>query len=353
MTEDDAIQMDVSAEEEIELSVDAESEQQKEPSEREKALKAIQDENLKREGRLEAEEPMPEEELPESSGEEVSEELQAAPDPLDELGYYRKPDGKLYTKMKIRGEEREVRADQVKAYLQKDISAEEGLQQVAEERRRLQEERERFAQEREARLKQSLSQPSMMDADEAKAKADALIKKIYEGDESAAEDLAALMNSKSATLNPDDIAAIVESKVLSAQEKREAEKRQIEWNNSVSEGIRALEESRPEIFGDQELFSIVDSKTAQMVELQQQGDPDYINLTPAQIIEKAATDVQAWLDGRTTPKKEPATSQRQARKDGLKPIPNSNGRQFQKAPKPELDTSTEAILSRMKKSRAV
>lgn len=308
-----------------------------------------------------------EEGAPEAKAEGESEEgnesdqPSAAQDPLQELGYYRKDDGKLYTKMKINGEEREVPADQIKAYLQKDIAGDHKLQQAAERERRLQH-MEELVRNRESQIQQSLSQrPSQVDAEEAKKQAKAVLERIWDGDEDAAAEALAgyLQRGAQPGYDPEQLLAAAEQRTLSRIEQREREKTQEQWERAVDEGNRALMQDHPDIYEDQRLFDMVNGETARMVEAQQAGDPQYTNMTPDQMIATAASSVQEWMDsqgagtGKGGGKKTADNQSRQQRKDNLKPIPNRLAKKPTPKQDKEVDTSPAAVVERMRKNRAV
>lgn len=289
----------------------------------------------------------------EDDAEQVSDQGAAAPDPLKDLGYYQKDDGKLYTKMKINGVEHEVAADQIKAYIQKDLAGDHKLQQAAERERRLQEQ-EQLLRQREAQIQQSLSQrPSAMDADEAKKQAKAVLEQLWGGDtEAATEALVGMMQRGNATVDPNQILLAAEQRALTAIEQREIQKQQQSWHQSVDEGNRFLMEQHPEIYQDQRLFDLVNGETARMVEAQQAGDPELATLTPKDIIARAAQEVQGWMTGRTQPPQK-QDGNREQRKAGLKPIPRGMNATRQPKPEQTVDTSPSAVISRMRASRAV
>lgn len=282
------------------------------------------------------------------------EQEQAEQDPYEELGYYRNASGELVTKMKINGEEREVKADQVKAYLQKDIAGDYKLQQASERERQLQE-REQRIQQQESQAQQSLSkQPSKMDAEESRQQAKAVLARIWDGDDEAAADaLADYIQRNSATVDHDQLLQEAESRAMSAIEQREAQQQQQAWQASTQEGIESLRKSHADIFEDPRLFNLVDSETARMVEAQKLGDPEYSNLTPKDIIARAANEVQGWMDGRKEPPKATADNSREARKASLKPMPRAMSKQPAQKKSQEVDTSPAAVVERMRQARAV
>lgn len=281
-----------------------------------------------------------------------SEPQAVAPDPLEELGYYRNQAGELVTKMKINGEEREVKADQVKAYLQKDIAGDYKLQQAAERERRLQE-AETLLKRREQEMRTSLSrQLPKMGAEEAKKHAKAVLERIWDGDEEKAIDaLIEFQQRTQATVDPEQIRMEAERSALSAIEQRETQRKQAEWQSSVDEGNRFLSENHPEIYQDQRLFDLVNGETARMVQRQMAGDPEFAKLTPKEIISRAADEVQGWMTGRK--EQPPEAGTREGRKSNLKPMPRGLSTVQPAKKSTELDMSPKAVIERMRSSRAV
>lgn len=363
---------DVSADDQHQDAADEthqEPEAKREPTEREKRLAEIARQHAEANGYAPADDDeADEDELPEAAsteqdtstqdgaGDDSQDDEPAARDPLEELGYYRKPDGKLYTTMKINGEEREVPAEQVKAYLQKDLAGDFKLQQAAERERQLQE-IERQLRQRDEQLRQSLSrqnQPPAKGAEEIRQQAKAVLQKVWDGDDDAAADaLAEFISSNSAAVDHDQLLTQAEQRAMTALERREAEKQQREWQKSVEEGNRWLASQQPEIYRDQRLFNLVNAETERLVEAQQSGDPELANLTPRDIIERAAIDVRAWMDGRQGEPEGKQESGRAQRKAGLKPMPRGLAKQPTRQQKQEVDNSPAAVIARMRQARAV
>jgi len=359
----DAISNDVSAEDlaadELEQHEDKPA-AKREPSERDKALAEIARLNDERNGikRDDSEDDEGDNEqealADESAGdEEVKQEKPAAQgDPLSELGYYRNKAGELVTKMKINGEEREVKADQVKAFIQKDLAGDTKLQQASERERRLQE-RENLLSTREQEMKKALTkQPSEQDAADTLQRAKGALEKLWDGDtDAAAQALADLLQRGNTTaLTPEQLESMMEKSSLTVLQRESAKKTQEEWNSSVDDGNRFLSEKHPEIYNDQRLFDLVNSETARIVEAQERGDPQFQNLTPKQIIEKAATDVSGWMGKRDKPND--GQQSRTDRKAGLKIVPKGMGATQSRKPAQELDMSPKAVIARMRAGRA-
>lgn len=340
----DAIENDVSLEEDGDI---AQQEPQREPTERDKRIAEIARQVNEMNG-IKVD-PVEQESAPaaEMAVEPVHDK---AADPLQDLGYYRNASGELVTRMKINGEEREVPASQVKAYIQKDLAGDRKLQQAYEREQALIA-HEQTLRAREAAMQQSFMAPKAHD--DAQAAAKAVFDGVYDGDtEASAKALVEFLQRNQATVNPDQILAEAERRAVRVLEQREQERRQAEWAKSVDEGNRFLVDAHPEIYSDNNLFDMVNSKTARMVELMQRGDPEYATLTPKEIISRAATEVTAWLEGREV-KAPVSDGGREARKASLKPIPRGMANPPPKPKAPEVDMSPEAIVARMRMGRAV
>lgn len=290
----------------------------------------------------------------EEQADEPAEDLAAKQDsdPLAELGYYRNDNGDLVTKLKVNGVEREVLAEQVKAYMQKDLAGDWKLQQAAERERQLQQMAEALQRERaEAQRQSTQNQPPEMGAEEAEQQARAVLEKIWDGDDKeATKALAALLRRDNTTVDVDAIRQEAERAALSSVERREQERLAREWDAAVDRANDALWKDHPEIYEDENLSMLVNERTKYMVRAANRGDPEFANMTPEQMLRQAAASVQGWLDGRTG---KPVTSERENRKEGLKPMPR--GLDATKSPrrKEEVDNSPAAIIQRMRAARAV
>jgi len=355
----DAIKDDVSAEEVAADELEQQPEAKREPSERDKAIAEIARQNdelngIKRDDSEDDEGDNEQEALGEEEpgDKEVKEKPAAQDDPYSEMGYYRNKAGELVTKMKINGEEREVKADQVKAYIQKDLSGDTKLQQASDRERQLRE-RETLLSTREQEMKKTLTkQPSEQDAADTLQRAKGALEKLWDGDtDAAAQALADLLQRGNTTaLTPEQLEAMVDQRSQTVLERADAKKTQAAWDSSVNEGNSFLSENHPEIYKDQRLFDLVNSETSRIVEAQQKGDPEFQNLTPKQIIEKAATDVSGWMGKRDKPND--GQQSRTDRKAGLKIVPKGMGATQSRKPAQELDMSPKAVIARMRAGRA-
>jgi len=289
------------------------------------------------------------------AGDNGDTDTDAAQDPLKELGYYRKPDGRLYTTMKVNGQEREVPADQVKAYLQKDLAGDYKLQQAADRERQLQQ-RERQLQDLEQKLRQESSHPPAQGDEEIRQQAKTVLSKVFDGDDdAAAEALADFIRQNNTPVDTDQILSEAERRAMSAVDQREAERQKREWQASQQDGLKWLREKHPRMLDDDNLRDFVDTRTARMLQARENGDPEFVEMTPRKMIEKAAGEAQEWLEAQAkelTGKDTPGND-REARKRNLKPMPRGMSKQpSNKAPE-EPDTSPAAVIARMRQQRAV
>lgn len=289
------------------------------------------------------------------AGDNGDADADAAQDPLKELGYYRKPDGRLYTTMKVNGQEREVLADQVKAYLQKDLAGDYKLQQAADRERQLQQ-RERQLQDLEQKLRQESSHPPAQGDEEIRQQAKSVLSKVFDGDDDAAADaLADFIRQNNTPVDTDQILSEAERRAMSAVDQREAERQKREWQASQQDGLKWLREEHPRMLDDDNLRDFVDTRTARMLQARDNGDPEFAEMTPRKMIEKAAGEAQEWLEAQAkelTGKDTPGND-REARKRNLKPMPRGMSKQpSNKAPE-EPDTSPAAVIARMRQQRAV
>jgi hypothetical protein len=287
---------------------------------------------------------------------EEPEEPTAQEDQLKELGYYRRSDGKLYTTMKVNGQEREVPADQVKAYLQKDLAGDSKLQAASDRERKLSE-REQHLNELEQQLrKQSSHLPSEKGDEEIRQQAKAVLSKVWDGDDdAAAEALSEFIRQNTGQVNTDEILSEAERRANYAVEQREAEKAAREWDKSTRDGINWLRDNHPTVLEDENLREFVDARTARMVDAQRNGDPEFADMTPRQIIEKAAGEANDWLQKQGLGRESEDTrgSARDNRKKNLKPMPRGISKQPTQDKPQEPDNSPAAAISRMRQGRAV
>lgn len=290
------------------------------------------------------------EEIPEEKVADV-----ARPDPLASLGYYQNAQGEYVTKLKVNGQEREVSAEQLKAYMQKDIAADQKLQHAADWEKRLKEQEEQMRIRSQA-MQSSLSQPPKeeLGADELK-RAKAVLEKVYDGDqETAAKELAELINSsrrQQPTLSEDQIKAVVDSQLTQAEQARAKRNAEKAWQDSVAAGINDFNTNFKELASDEVYFNEVDRRTKVMLDKQKANDPEFINKTPQEMIRIAAEETKRWADEKTG--KNSASQSRQDSKSKLSSMPAASNLRYQKPQKPQVDHSPSAVIENMRRQRSI
>lgn len=364
MKDDAIVNNDVSAEIEVAGEQETgreESHEAREPLPRDKALAEIAKQHEKLMGIEHQEES--EEELhgedreAQAASAEKKETAPADDEALAALGYYKNAAGQLVTKIKVNGEEREISADQLRSFVQKDLAGDIKLQQASDKERQLSQREQQLTQQEE-KLRNTMTaqkKPSEEDAKKLRETIKSAFDKVYDGDlDSATETLMQVMMERGnpTTLTTEEIQQQVEQTVLSTTKKQEQARELQAWNQSVDDGNRELAKNHPEIYKDPNLFDLVNSTTARMLESRDKGDPDYIKLTPKEIIAKAADEVNQWLGNKRGGKEVDTANNRESRKASLKPVVRGMDSVTRKPPKQELDMSPKAIIDRMAKSRA-
>jgi hypothetical protein len=266
-------------------------------------------------------------------------------DPLTKLGYYKNAAGELVTKIKVNGEEREISADQLKVYLQKEMAGDQKLQQAHQREQELAR-KEQWVRDQEKRLRDTMTrQPSPEDAANTRLKVKEALDKMWDGDTDAAtEALAELLQRGNSTVDPGQIESLIERSTETALQKRERDKETQRWQQSVEDGNNALRTEHPEIYKDPRLFDLVNSETVRLME-----SPENKHLMPHEIIAKAAQTVDEWVTGR---KSGSSSNSRETRKANLKPVVSGMNKVHRPAPRDQVDTSPSAVIARMRNSRA-
>lgn len=359
MKDDAIVNNDVSAEidtagEHEDAGHEDDAGKKREPLERDKALAEIARAHEKLLGIEREEAPAIEEQ--DEQDEQLPVAAKAEEDPLTALGYYRNDKGEIVTKIKVNGEEREILAEQVKSFIQKDLAGDSKLQQASDKERQLTQREQQLAQ-LEAKLRATMNtqkKPSPEDAKKLRDTIKSAFDKVYDGDlDSATETLMQVMMERgNTTLSPEESQLQVEQTVLSTIKKQEQARELQAWNESVDEGNRELAKNHPEIYKDPNLFDLVNSTTARMLESRDKGDPAYSKLTPKEIIAKAADEVNQWLGNKRGGKEVDAGNARESRKAGLKPVVRGMDAVTRKPPKQEPDLSPSAVIKRMAMNRA-
>ena len=255
---------------------------------------------------------------------------------------YQNESGEFVMKMKVNGKEVEKTLEQIKATAQKHESADIRLQQASERERQIQAYEQQIRQQQaeiEAQLNSvkaegQLSQQDAGHTDDLKS----VIENIYDGEtDQAVETLERLLKGRQEpTLDPNQLASMAKEQALA--EMRE-EVRQRDYQASLDNGMKWLQEKHSNVLEDENLRSIVDSQTAVIM----QREP---TLTPEQVIRKATEMVL------TVSSKGNGASDRESSKSQLQSHPKRQASKRYSPPKePVIDNSPAAVIAREKARR--
>lgn len=281
---------------------------------------------------------------------------------LDGLPLYRMPDGEVKVKMRVHGQDVYQPLDRLKASAQKATAGDIALQEAARARQSL-EEWEKTLKQREADLASS-RQPSSTDAvDEAALAEEAkgLVEELTLGetDEAATKlsqfvtkHVAQAVQAAQASGSTADPAAIVEQARTTVRAEMEEQSRQ----NEINKGFRKVAERYPDLVSDDRAFKLLDDE-AERLEMEHGGDPEW---TPSRIMATAADNIAGYLGrapagGQPKPADDPAPaggpSKREARKEGMVPLPRAASAVAQSTRSEPVDRSPKSVVDRMREQR--
>jgi len=237
----------------------------------------------------------------------------------DPLGQYVvRVDGKPMFKTLVDGKEELIPLDRARQQLQKHLAADVRLQQAAELRKQL-DAKAAALKETEAQLKarQSTAQaPTELNFD---AEAVEIVRSLVtEPEDKAAARLAQTLKTIRQAAAPVDVDAITKRAAEVAT--RTLEER--EQSRALKNGFDTFTSSYRDIASDPELFAIADRKTDAIAQEHPEWDP-------GQVMLEAGRQTREWLKSIGAPVKDTAapnaqsgtTSNRQQRKEGLRPMP--------------------------------
>lgn len=298
----------------------------------------------------------------ESGADDDGNEATVASKSQTDLPVYLK-DGVPHVKLKINGEEREMRWDKVQSIAQKNVLADDRLRRVADKEKQLQSREEQLAQ-REQQIQERLAhlpaQGVEQDESSIEQAAQDFIDGLFDGTKEEAVQKSAAFLRRMASTPQQDLGALTQQAVEAAKaearsvlEQRDAAQHEQSFNDSMRRGFTAVSERYPSLLEDDVLFDMVDRRTESIAA----AEPD---LEPEQVIQRAAEEVAERLNlkARGTQSEDstipPASgNSRQERKEQLKPVPASRipgARQPRQEEKP-VDNSPKAVIDRMAQSR--
>jgi hypothetical protein len=237
----------------------------------------------------------------------------------DPLGQYVvRVDGKPMFKTLVDGKEELIPLDRARQQLQKHLAADVRLQQAAELRKQL-DARAAALQQTEAQLKARQPTAQAPAAVNFDAEAIEIVRSLVtEPEDKAAARLAQTLKTIRQAQAPVDVEAITKEAARVAT--RTLEER--EQNRALKNGFETFTSSYRDIASDPELFAIADRKTDAIAAEHPEWDP-------GQVMLEAGKQTREWLKSIGAPVKDAAapnaqsgaTSNRQQRKENLRPMP--------------------------------
>lgn len=268
-------------------------------------------------------------------------------DPLAE--FVVRQNGKPMMKLLVDGRERFVPLEDARRQLQKHAAADIRLQQAAELKKNLDAREAQIRQSEAALRARAQSQPS---AEQAAADDQALEREsvelvrslVSEPEADAAKKLAKVLKTvrQAATprIDPNAIAEQAANVAVQKVAARDTEK-------AMDAAWTAFQKDYSDIAADPDLFALADRRSDEV----KSEHPEW---TPTEILLEAGKRTRDWLATRTgaKPKVNPNPSGRQARKEGLRPMPRPmSTRVAAPTADPDAENSPQAAMAEIRKAR--
>lgn len=267
--------------------------------------------------------------------------------------------GEYVMKLKVNGVEVERTLEQITATAQKDVAADQRLQEAAESRKQLEQQAAQLQQwqqslDAEHKRLESLAKDTQLSQQDAGQEADAsdvraLVAQhreyLYDGDTEKADEVMMQLiglGRQQPTLNVDEVVNQAVQRSVQEQQRMtqqvEQERLQVEYKASLQRGGQWARENYGELLNDPDMYRLVDGKTEEIYK-------ENPNLTPEEVIKKA-TEYVAQRFG-----KQPV-NQREGNKQKLPAQPKrlANSRHVTQK-QPVVDNSPAAALQRIKEQR--
>jgi len=223
---------------------------------------------------------------------------------------------------------------------------------MAAETERLLAEKAQELEARERRLAEASSQPPPGAVNEdLEAKIAQHTELLLEGDTDAANRLMAEIISTgrgSSTPNIDDLATQVATQV-------EARASQRNHEESVQDGWKQFQADYSDVIADQDALAFADIQVKNIRAAEPELSPKEVILKAGQITRERLhlSGVNGSQDQGQDAEPDELRADRKSRKANLKPMPRVGGKPRPLSKEPQLDTSPEAKIARMRKARAV
>lgn len=272
-------------------------------------------------------------------------------DPAPNNGWRTNEAGDRVKTLMVNGEAREMTEDQYDRLLQKDLAGDQKLRMAAETERLLAEKAQEL-EARERRLAEASSQPPPGAVNEdLEVKIAQHTELLLEGDTDAANRLMAEIISTgrgSSTPNIDDLATQVATQV-------EARASQRNHEESVQDGWKQFQADYSDVIADQDALAFADIQVKNIRAAEPELSPKEVILKAGQITRERLhlSGVNGSQDQGQDAEPDELRADRKSRKANLKPMPRVGGKPRPLSKEPQLDTSPEAKIARMRKARAV
>jgi hypothetical protein len=266
-------------------------------------------------------------------------------DPLGE--FVIRVNGKPMFKTLVDGQEKLIPLDTARAQLQKHLSADIRLQQAAARNKDLDNREAAFRRiEAERTRAAAPARPAVDDATLDTEAVELVRSLVSEPEDKAAARLAKTLKTiRQASVPQIDVDGIVK------RAGDEAEARIVARDNSraLDDGFKAFETDYPDIVADPDLFASADRRTDAIAA----EHPDW---TPGQVMVEAGKQTREWLKSigapvRTATNGGQHPSNRQQRKEGLRPMPTPRQARPAQAPEQSDRQSPSDAVAEMRKAR--
>jgi len=264
-------------------------------------------------------------------------------DPLGE--YVVRKDGKPMMKLMVYGQEKLVPLEVARAELQKIGAGDERLRQAAARQKELDARAEQLRRT-EAELASRASRPTANAApvDDDKEAIEIVRSLVTDTEDKAAARLAKTLKAIRQAPQPQVDVDAIAKRAAEVAEQKFAER---ETNRALQVGFETFTRDYRDIASDPELFAIADGKTDGIA-------AEHPEWSPGEVMLEAGRQTHAWMQRlgmKTSAPPVPPISNRQQRKEGLRPMPTPRTARTAVAPETDGRQSPSDVMAEIRKSR--
>lgn len=260
------------------------------------------------------------------------------------------PEPEQMLKLKVNGVEQEMPISKAQALLQKNLAADQRLQQASERERVLQQrENELAALQEQLRQQQLEGQPQQPSEPEEDADTDDDLKQlisqhrqaIYDGEDDQADELMLQITKAQAgrqqptRFDPEAIAQQTAEQVKAQLDAEAEQQRQREYEAERVSAVESFKTEFSDIADDPRLFHMTDQITVEIM----QDNPD---MRPSEVLAKAGETVRQWMNDKGLTQSDTMTD-RQQRKQSLPRMPKPSGGAYEPPAEPKPKTPQQII----------